>query len=203
MADVSNWEIARTFIGGFTLLSIYLAYRTYSSNKSKQEEDRQLDRDREILNQAVTSLEWAHETLTDGTSSGPPKADRLNWLTAARHISRYYALKKLVVTETYSLVLSEKEEYWRHRFYMLLDDSTLGNRTYFMNTSDPVWPENIEITSAMVITNFSNWPKKTVDPLNEIERETLIREGQPFSGKCGRGLESYYAALEEAKEHLR
>ncbi len=199
---VSNWEIARTIFSGLTLISITLAYLGYRGNRKKQEQDKKVERDKEIVSQAVLSLQWAYEALSGGREGQPPSADRLNWLTVARHIRRYYRLREQVDTETYRLVLAGKEEYWRHRFYVALDYPELRSSNYYMSTEDQRWPENIELTSAMVLVDFSNWPKSSDDPLDEVDRAKLIENGNPFGGLSGRGLELYASALEEAKEHI-
>ena len=184
------------------MISIFLAYLNYRSNTKKQEEDKKQSRDKEVLEQSIMSLEWAYDTLTEGKYTELPTPSRLNWLTAARHISRYYSLKKLIETETYKLLCAEKEEYWRHKFYVLFDRVELMNKNYFIKADDEKWPENIAPTSAMVIVDFSSWSKSIVDPLDAIDRNTLIEKGNPFSGSCGRGLKAYCDEMEEASARM-
>jgi len=194
-----NMELVRTAFSGLTLISIFLAYLNYRASSLKKEEDDKVVKDKEILNQAVNSLTWGFETLTEGKSEEVPKASRLNWLTSARHIMRYLALKKLIQTETYKLICAEKEEYWRHKFYVLLDRQELRKSDYYTDKLNNDWSENIELTSAMVINDFANWSDETIDPLDVVERKTLIEHGKPFNGKCGRGIELYYCKFEEIK----
>ncbi|TMP24427.1 hypothetical protein CWB99_22040 [Pseudoalteromonas rubra] len=112
---------------------------------------------------------------------------------------RYLALKELIQTETYKLICAENEEYWRHKFYVLLDRQELRRADYYIDKLNSDWPENIELTSAMVINDFANWSDETVDPLDVVERKILIEHGKPFNGKCGSGIESYYCRFEEIK----
>jgi len=126
-----------------------------------------------------------------------PKPCRLKWLTTARHISRYYKLKDLVVTDIYRLILEENEEYWRHRFYILLDQIALRSSGYYMDLENNDWSENIEPKSAMVINDFSNWQDSTKDPLDSINEGDLIKTGKPFYGHCGSGIESYSCILKK------
>lgn len=195
-------ELVRTAFSGLTLISIFLAYLSYRASNIKKEEDDKVVKDKEILNQAVNSLTWAFETLTEGNSEDVPKANRLNWLTSARHIVRYSALQKLIQTETYKLICAEKEEYWRYKFYVLLDHQELRKSDYYTDKLNNDWPENIELTSAMVINDFANWSDGTIDPLDVIEQSALIEHGKPFNGKCGRGIQSYYCKFEEIKAKL-
>src|SRR5471032_1449226 len=67
------------------------------------------------LDQAILSLERAYEALTDrGTHVKPVRPDRLNWLTAARHIETFKSLKALIHTPSHRLMCADHEEYWRH-----------------------------------------------------------------------------------------
>ncbi|AOT07847.1 hypothetical protein [Pseudoalteromonas luteoviolacea] len=192
-------EIIRTLVSVATLISIYFAYKSYKASNLKKEDEDKVASDKEIFAQALNSLKWGFEVLSEGGAEKAPKASRLNWLTSARHITRYVELKKLIQTKTYRLICDENEEYWRHKFYVLLDRQELRCSAYF--TSDPSddWPENIEITSAMVINNFANWQDETVDPIDVVDREELIKCGKPFSGMCGQGLRKYYLRFEEIK----
>lgn len=164
--------------------------------------DIQTQKDKEVFEQAIQSLRWAYETVADGMENGIPDPCRLKWLTGARHISRYYKLKELLLTDTYKLICEENEEYWRHKFYVLLDQKALRTKQYYMDKSQVEWPENIELTSAMVVNDFANWQESKIDPLDDIDREELIKNGKPFHGKCGRGIESYYCVFEEIKRQM-
>src|SRR5690606_20127266 len=103
-----------------------------------------------LLEQAVKSLERAYEALTDkGQSVSPPAADRLNWLTAARHIVRYRKIKaKIVGAKTHKLLCEEHEEYWRHQFYLCLKDASALPLGYYQSGS-------IEPQSAIIVHGFA------------------------------------------------
>jgi hypothetical protein len=183
-------EVIRTLISVLTLVSIIIAYLALKTNKAKIEEDRNITKDKEIYQQAIHSLKWSYEVLTLQMENLVPQPNRLNWLTAARHIQRYYKLKALIKTDTYKLLNEEIEEYWRHSFYQLLDNQTMDNKSYFMAKDDQQWPENIEITSAMIISEFSQWDESIEDPINTADKDKLIEKGA-FNGFFGRGLKSY------------
>ncbi|MBY0271762.1 MAG: hypothetical protein K2X06_18045, partial [Burkholderiales bacterium] len=137
--------------------------------------------------------------LTENGRNVPPKPDRINWLTAARHILRGQHIASQIQGKTYKTVCSEIEEYWRHKFYIALSDNSLRKREYFSDLGCPSWPENIEISSALVVIDFSNWQEDVVDPLGSVNREKLMKVGGGFKGAAGRGLESYVVQFEEIK----
>ena len=185
-----------------TVVSIVIAYLNYRTSQKKTLSDLQVQKDKEVFEQAIQSLRWAYETITDGMVDGIPEPCRLKWLTGARHISRYYKLKEFLLTDTYRLICEENEEYWRHRFYVLLDQQALKNKRYYMDEAQNEWPENIELKSAMVINDFASWQESKIDSLDSIEKSNLINDGKPFYGKCGRGIESYHCVFEEIKNKM-
>lgn len=124
-----------------------------------------------LLEQAVKSLERAYEALTDkGQSISPPAADRLNWLTAARHIVRYRKIKaKIVCAKTHKLLCEEHEEYWRHQFYLCLKDSTTLPLGYYQGGS-------IDPQSAIIVHGFAEWPGGMSDPIDAVDTHKILRE---------------------------
>lgn len=196
-------DFLKTAISALTLVSIAIAYLAYRANVQKQQEDRIKDSDRELLAQAQKSLQWAYETLTDQGQHVPPRPDRLNWLTAARHILRQKKIANRINSETYRIVYAEIEEYWRHRFYRALDHSSLLSRGYFADLDNAFWPENLEISSAVVIVGFSGWNTKNADPTDEVDREELLKSDAMKGGHAARGLRSYVDWLQEVKANRK
>jgi hypothetical protein len=197
-------EITKLAVSVLTLVSIVIAYLSYRTNLKKLNDDRVREIDKELLAQAKQSLHWAYDVLTENGRSIPPQANRLNWLTCARHLRRALDISKHISGSTYKTVYAEIEEYWRHMFYTSLDHESLRGRRYFEDPSDPEWPENIEITSALVIANFSAWNKATVDPLDSVVRQDLMNPDNGFrTVAAGRGLESYIVHFEEIKAQRR
>ncbi|WP_410474517.1 hypothetical protein [Guyparkeria sp. TX1] len=200
----TGWEVARTIFSGLTLLSIAVAYLSYRASKKKQEADNRVKRDKEIADQASLSLRWAYDVLSDGADeNSAPLANRLSWLTSARHLIRYRWLRASIKTETQAVILAEQEEYWRHRFYVLLDHPELKSKQYYMNERDPLWPEKIDPTSALVIADFSNWPKEATDPLDKINRADLVNNGSPFGGNIGKGVIEYTKELNKSRAQAK
>ena len=136
-----------------------------------------------MLEQALLSLEWAYKGLTDNSKHIPPKADRLNWLTTARHICRYKELSKEIEVNIYKIICSEHEEYWRHQFYLALDHKIFRNKDYFMNARQGTnpWGGNIEILSAKIVKDFSSWPKDKVDPMSTAGEVNIQRTSRGLS----------------------
>ena len=192
-------EILKLGISALTLVSIVIAYLAYRTNLRKQREDQVRDNDRELLAQAQKSFQWAYDVLTDNGEHIPPRADRLNWLTSSRHLLRQRKIAKRIDSETYQLVYAEVEEYWRHRFYTALDHPSLRSRGYFADLEKPRWPENLEISSALVVVEFSGWNKERTDPTEEVDREQLLESDALRGGHASRGLRSYVNWLQEIK----
>lgn len=194
-----NWiEGVKLGVSCLTLISIVIAYLAYRANVRKQNEDRERDKDKELAAQAQKSIQWAFEVLVGNDNGNPPPADRLNWLTSARHLIRASKLASQITYPTYRTIYDEVEEYWRHRFYTVLSHDALRQWTYYADQKNSAWPENIEITSALVVLGFANWKDGTPDPTDEANREKLIASGA-LKSRPGRGLESYMVRIEEAR----
>lgn len=201
-ADCIEW--IKIGISALTPVSIFLAFLAYRANLKKIRDDKTRERDREYVTQFQKSLEWSFNSLTDDGRSMPPMADRLNWLTAARHILRAKKIASQIAHPTYKTIADEFEEYWRHKFYMALADPALRDWHYFIDKEAPAWPENIEIRSALVIMDFSNWKDGTPDPTDAVDRENFIKHVSGIKGSiAGRSLETYINHLEKLKAPRR
>jgi hypothetical protein len=163
------------FAGVSALLAAAAIYFPSRTNESQQ-----------TLNQAVISLERAYEVLSGGdTKTRPPAADRLNWLTAARHIERYKALKKSITNKTHLTICEEQEEYWRHKFYTCLDSPDLFHQTYYMEKLTSPITSGVEPRSALVVHAFAKWPDGRADPIDKVDAASLIRDGKALEGNYG------------------
>lgn len=135
--------------------------------------------DGEIFKEAIHALERAYESLTDhGKNVSPPPADRLNWLTAARHLETYKCLKARLKTNLYSVLCEENEEYWRHQFYIALLRNPMHTVSYYQNG-------NIEPLSAIALFHFASWPKNKKDPLESIDVEALFSGSEAMRMNIG------------------
>lgn len=142
-----------------------------------------------LLEQAIKSLERAYEALTDkGQGVSPPQADRLNWLTAARHIERYKRIKaKIVCAGTHRLLCEEHEEYWRHQFYLCLKESSRLPIGYYQR--GPIEPQ-----SAIIVHGFAEWPGGMRDPIEGTDTGKILTE-TPVILKRNYGLGFYLKSL--------
>jgi hypothetical protein len=194
LPSVINLEVIRTTFSALTFFSLIIAFLAFKSSKKKQREDSASSHDKEILSQCIRSLEWSYDSLSIDQITFIPAATRLNWLTSARHIMRYYKLRDSLKTETYKLICEEYEEYWRHKFYKLFQNECFMSGNYFTDNTKPEWPENIEVRSAMVLSMFSQWNTEVVDLIDELDEDSLI-EKSAYQGNMGRGIESYMGIL--------
>lgn len=143
---------------------------------------------KEMLAQAVISLERAYEALaTNSKAEGPPVADRTAWLSAARLLTQYQSIKRLVTSKAHKLVLEEQEEHWRHRFYLLLRPLTgaQGAGYYGKRASSGQAEENIDPMSAVAIHTFAKWPEDKVDPLDTLQRGKVDPAAKLLQGNIG------------------
>ena len=169
----------RTLFSACTLISIVFVILNYWSSRGKAKEDYKLAKDKEICEQAILAIERAYGSLTNGKKKYElPDASRLNWLTSARQIIRFQQLKSELKTDIYKLVCSEHEEHWKHEFYLSLKHNDFNCSSYFNNN-------NIDLTSALVITNFKQWDPETKDPMDDIDANTLINDGYTLKGQIG------------------
>lgn len=180
-----------------SLLSVCAAaFSAYYAFRSNQISATVLKKDdsRSLLEQAQLSLERAYNTLTDGGRNiSPPLPSRLNWLTTARYIERYKDLKSRITDKTHRLICDQQEEYWRHRFHLVLDHESFNQKTYFSSKSSENTAESIEPRSAVVIFAFSKWNEQQIDPIDAVKIDDYISDGKIFNGRPGFKLyiESY------------
>ncbi|KQP21342.1 hypothetical protein [Pseudorhodoferax sp. Leaf265] len=200
MSCPTAFEIAKLLVSLVTVGSLIYAIKAYNANVRKQQEDRVRDADKELVTQARLSLEWAYDALTAEGAQIPPKADRLNWLTCARHLLRHAELAGQITSQTYRTVHAEHEEFWRHRFYLALDDIALRMGTYYLSGPGALSAENIEPRSAAVVVAFSAWPAGLKDLTDSVD------VGKTLHGREGgavRGVRHYLEALDTAKAQRR
>lgn len=145
-----------------------------------------MQQNHELLNQAVLSLERAYKALSnDGQNVRPVPADRLNWLTCARHIESYKALKRKIKTEIHQSLCEEHEEFWRHQFYICLDMNNIHQPSYYDESPPPERKLGIEPRSAIIIYSFASWQKTKADPIDSVDVNALIRECDALKGNIG------------------
>lgn len=140
----------------------------------------------ELFQQAVLSLGRAYHSLSnDGRNVKPPLADRLNWLTASRHLQGYKSLKARVKTDLYRALCDEHEEFWRHQFYLCLDMHNIHRAGYYDEGPPPDRKLGIDPRSALIIYYFASWPNGKIDPINSVDLKALLAEANPLQGNNG------------------
>jgi len=141
--------------------------------------------DSEIFKESVLALERAFRSLIlNASENGQPAADRLNWLTSARHIESYKSLRSSLKTALYKRLSQEHEEHWRHEFYLKLLKDRVTQTSYFEEG-------RIEPRSAIVVCGFAAWPHTKQDPIDMLDLEKLFQESDLLKGNYG--LQNYLA----------
>lgn len=151
-----------------------------------------------LLEQAQLSLERAYNTLTnDGKNISPPLPNNLNWLTTARYIERYKDLKSRITDKTHRLICDQQEEYWRHRFHLVLDHESFNQQNYYTGGFPKGFTKSIEPRAVIVIHAFSKWNKQQIDPIHAVNIDDYISDGKIFNGRPG--LKCYIQQYEELR----
>jgi hypothetical protein len=189
-------EFIKIALTSFAFFSAIVAYKAYRANLRKIEEDRIRDRDKELLLQVQKSLQWAYDSLTDEGKTIPPKADRLNWLTCARHLLRARKLGEKISSNTYQIIYQETEEFWRHRFYLALDNPATLSPAYFGKRRSSFTGEQIEPRSAKTIIEFSAWKQETEDPIDFVELSLISSDTHGIS-LASKGFNQYLSELRQ------
>ena len=155
-----------------------------------------MQQNQELFAQAVLSLERAYRSLSnDGRNIRPAIADRLNWLTCARHIEGYKLLKARLQTTLHRSLCNEHEEFWRHQFYLCLDIPNIHSPEYYAEQGPPNRRSAIEPRSAIIIYAFASWPEDRLDLIDSVDIQRLFREYRPLQGN--RGLREYISRFSQ------
>lgn len=167
--------------------AIYFPWRTQKSQK--------------FLEHATHSLERAYEVLSSsGHQIQPPTPDRLNWLTAARHIEQYRRLRKSIKCKEHQLVCEEQEEYWRHKFYVCLDTPNTLMQDYYQERTLPSGQLGIEPRSAIIVHDFAKWPDGKQDPIDLANVDSVLKLGKVLQGNIG--LRLYLESLPSYRDKI-
>lgn len=190
--SLADWTLTlTTLFAGISAFAaaaaIYVPWRTLKSQK--------------FLDQATLSLERAYDALSGGEQQiQPPTPDRLNWLTAARHIEQYRRLKKLVIYEEHQLVCEEQEEYWRHKFYVCLNSPNPLLPDYYQERLQPNRQLGIEPKSAIIVHDFAKWPDGKKDPIELANVDAILKFGKVLQGNLG--LRRYLESLPAYRDKI-
>ncbi|MGL4282868.1 MAG: hypothetical protein ACRCSI_04305 [Eubacterium aggregans] len=104
-----------------------------------------------FLREAILSMERAYEVLSNGDKEvSPPEPNRLNWLTAARHIAGYYKLKDMIKCDGHKEICASNEIHWQKLFSKCLETKN-GLSLEFYNRNKP----GIQVYSALIVHDFA------------------------------------------------
>ena len=163
------------------LAAFLLAFASFVITLRKNIRDRNYVDDKELLEQLKQSMRLSYEAVA--AESGAPTNIPLRWLTSARHIVRYRQLKSFLKTKLYKTICDEQEEYWRERFYALLQRITDSGFFESINL-DEMEEEHIEPRSAVLVYSMSMWPKGKPDPIDDPNLESIVQHYNLFSPLC-------------------
>ncbi|MGK8200602.1 hypothetical protein [Burkholderia cepacia] len=142
-----------------------------------------------LLDQAVRALERAYNALTvNGTQKDPVPADRLNWLTAARNLETYKALKREIGVKVHRRIADDHEEHWRNLFYLALQGNAYHQPTYYREPIGAPRAQRtggIEPHSAVIVHAFAKWPDGRPDPVEHADFDRIFEETDPRPGNIG------------------
>lgn len=162
--------------------SVYIARRSYKLSVSVIDKDY----NKGLLEEAQLLLEHAYNMLTnDGKNIDPPLANRTNWLASARYIEQYKDFKSRITDETHRLICDRKEEYWRHKFHLVLDQPHFDQKTYYNGGSPKDFTKSIEPRSAVVIHAFSMWNEQEIDPIEHVNIKEITSNRKLFNRRPG------------------
>jgi hypothetical protein len=170
----STFSLAISIVAAGISLAAFLFTRRNTESKN-------------YLDQAVLALERAYAALTeDGANVAPPTPNRLNWLTAARHIESYKKLKARIKLRSLQFVCEDHEEYWRHRFYLALAMHRITDIAYYAGTG-PAGRQPLNTTSLIVVYGFATWPEGKPDMLDQVDEQEILRRCHPRHGNHALG----------------
>ncbi|MFQ6403147.1 hypothetical protein ACIDE9_00150 [Methylophilus sp. 'Pure River'] len=172
MLDYAN---IATVISAFiaTVSAVIAAFAIFKQSETQQNE--------RYLDQANLTLKNAYEALT---MDRKVSAERLDWLTCARHLERYKTIKKLITLKAHQLICEEQEEFWRHQFYLSLKSGILNQSSFYAENRD-ISKEKIEPKSALVIHDFAIWPEGKEDPIDLVDEQAILMRGKVLNGNIG------------------
>lgn len=185
------------------LLSVLVTYRQFRQNAQRNKNTENYNRSKSYLNEAKVQLERAFLIFTSHASANiqpPPRRDRLRWLETARALLRSQEIKTLIVAcgvSEHITLLEQTEEYWRHRFFDLIDSSHNQFSHEYFGPNEPdaatrSQRECIARDSIAVIFDFSNMTDDfLMDNIDSVElfANDIVRINQ-------RGLREYLASYQ-------
>lgn len=154
LSTLTNAEavnIVAAFAGAISAIAACITIRRSSKDRA----------DERHLDYAVRTLERAYRALCGNDGAGLAPADRLAWLTAARLLEQYKAVKAQISSKVVLAECEGHEEHWRHQFYLALEPLSRAAPSDYFQGHSPVHP-----VSAIIVHAFASWPDKKKDPID-------------------------------------
>jgi hypothetical protein len=179
-------DLSYVVVGGaFTLFgatigfcgALYVNYRQREYDKKQREEDKRKEVSKAFLDESLVLLERAYETFTR-LGTNPPSNDRVLWLSAARMMVRFRKMRGRLTESEHCEIADEHEEYWRLRFYTLIQDNKKNFTMSYLAPRDDVSEADVVPRRAIaVIFDFANWKEGMEDPLDVVDEKELFARG--------------------------
>ncbi|MFG0603474.1 hypothetical protein ACF8PL_25150 [Delftia sp. WSY_4] len=184
--DIAFSALSALF-GGLAFAGVLV---TLEASRRDTEQQRQLESDKEFVNQVRQSYEWAYLALTGGEEgANRPIRNRLAWLTCSRHLLRAKKIKKMIKTDVYSIIQGEYEEFWRHRFF-LLTNGTVGLDLLASHSVVTGYEPHIDLASALTIERFAS-AEDWVDPTLQVDEHSIMASWHESPTRLSKVIESY------------
>jgi hypothetical protein len=163
-------------IGSLAILaSATVALSLYRITTKRHCEEDNFKSSEAFLSEAKTLLEKTYGLFCKEHDGSLPDNSRVLWLTVARMIVRYQNIKSLITASSHLEIIEENEEFWRYKFYSLLNSNSEGlSKNYFMSPEDKHGGNKIDRKSIAVIFDFAAW--KGSDPLDTIDDIQLFSD---------------------------
>jgi hypothetical protein len=157
------------------LASATVALSLYRATTTRHLKEDEFKASEAFLSEAKALLEKTYELFSGEDDDAPPKNSRVLWLTVARMIVRYQKLKELITERPHIDIIDENEEFWRYKFYSLLDrNSEALSGNYFRSPDDKHGGNKTDKKSIAVIFDFAAWNGE--DPLKGVDDIQLFAD---------------------------
>jgi len=184
-------------------IGVVIAFSNHRHTVQRMQQDERVRASKSYLDEAINTLERSFELLMGGKENiNQPPNDRLGWLSAARTLLSYEKIKNLISISDHKLIIDEQEEYWRKRFYDVLQSNAVGfdvgyyrggiahkinaaiasgqKPPHTVNSSPPLDPKSLA-----VIYQFSHWPEGKADPMKKVDVADRLYKNEILAGNRG------------------
>ena len=134
----------------------------------------------DYLEKSLQFFKESFDIIYDLDEHGIPKNNRLNWLTASRLLLTAQKLGTRITEPAHKEIFLESREYWRAKFYALLNPSNEGfpedyyaEKVKHMACSYSAYDrEPLAEKSLAIMYRFLKWPSDYQDPAYDVTNFT-------------------------------